>query len=186
MDHSAERPLAELLSEVASHTPAPGGGSAAAWAGALGAALVEMAAAYAGDDEAASRARALRADLLAAGDQELHSYEPVLAATRAPAGDPGRELRLAAALSEASRAPLAIARASTEAAELGAAVASRSKPTLRGDAIAGVLLAEAATQTASALVRINLGEGEGDPRLVEIESLMGRAGAARDRVGGRG
>jgi formiminotetrahydrofolate cyclodeaminase len=109
-----------------------------------------------------------------------------LTALRAPADDPARGQRLASALSQASEAPLGISRASAEAAELGAAVAARSKPALRGDAIAGVLLAEAATRTASTLVKINLGGSGGDPRLEEVASLTQRAAAARNRVSDQG
>ena len=44
MNRYADRPLAELLEAVAAPQPAPGGGCAAAWACALAAGLVEMAA----------------------------------------------------------------------------------------------------------------------------------------------
>jgi formiminotetrahydrofolate cyclodeaminase len=122
---SAQRPLAELLDSVAAHTAAPGGGSAAAWTAALGAALVEMAALYAGADGPAGQAATLRAALPAIGETELRWCEPVLEASRLPRNDPARAERLGAALAAASESPLAIARAAAEVADLGAAVASR-------------------------------------------------------------
>ena len=178
MAPSAERPLGELLTALAERSPAPGGGCAAAWAGALAAALLEMAAAFAGADATAERARVLRMQLLEAGEAELRSYEPVLEATRAAATDPAR---LDAALSDASDAPLAIARASAEVAELAAEIAARSRPALAGDAVAGVLLAEAASRCAARLVEINL-SGREDTRLDELATLEDRAATARDRA----
>jgi len=175
-------PLDELLAALSEHTPAPGGGSAAAWTGAMAAALLQMAAAYADADETAERAAALRAELVELGERELHSYEPVLAAQRMPAADPSRAERIASALSEASQSPLAIARAGAEVADLAAGVAEQSKPALAGDAVVAVLLAEAATRAAGRLVEINLRGRSGDPRLAEVGELADRAARARERA----
>jgi formiminotetrahydrofolate cyclodeaminase len=179
---SAELSLGELLSALAERSPAPGAGSAAAWAGALAAALLEMTAAFSGVDDALGRGRVVRAQLLAHGEEELASYEPVLAAERLDASDPSREQRLRDALSGACEAPLAIAKAAAEVAELAAEVAARATRALEGDAIAGVLLAEAACQSAARLVEINLHGRTDDPRLAEAARLRDRAHAARERV----
>ena len=85
-----DRPLAALLGDVAAATPAPGGGSSAAVATALAAALVEMSASIAQVPDAPERARELRARCLALADDELTSYAPVLEAERLPADDPER------------------------------------------------------------------------------------------------
>lgn len=180
MAASAERPLVELLSALAERSPAPGAGCADAWAGALAAALLEMAAAFAGAEDAAARASVLRGQLLEAGEAELSSYEPVLAALRLPADDPARAQQLREALSAASEAPLAIARAAAEVAELAADAVKQSKPALRGDATAGVLLAEATARSAARLVEINLAELSGDSRRDEVARLSERAAAARE------
>jgi formiminotetrahydrofolate cyclodeaminase len=185
VERSAELPLAELLCALAERSPAPGAGCAAAWAGALAAALLEMAAAYAQLPAAAVRAPELRAQLLRAGEEDLRSYGPVLEAMRLPAGDRTRRRRLDEALDRASETPLAIARAATEVAELAAEVAAASTPALRGDATAGVLLAEAAARTGARLVEINLAGRGGDPRLVEVAALSQRAADARERTLGR-
>lgn len=182
MDGSAARRLGDLLASVSAPTPAPGGGSAAAWAGALAAALTQMAASFAGEEEAAARAGSLQAELVALGEQDLTAYQPVLEAMRVPADQPSRAERLASALSDASQTPLAISRATAELAELGASVASRNEPALRGDAVVGVLLAEAACRSAARLVEINLAACDGDPRTDESLALAARAGAARARV----
>src|SRR4029077_13499724 len=106
MESSAERPLGELLESLAERTPAPGGGSAAAWVAAMAGALLEMAAAFAGADQMAERAAALRARLLEEGDREFRSYAPVLAALRLPASDPAPGGSPGRALSGALEPPL--------------------------------------------------------------------------------
>jgi formiminotetrahydrofolate cyclodeaminase len=133
-----------------------------------------MVARFADDLEVAARAPVLRTELLAAGERELVSYEPVLRATTKEARD--------RALSEASEAPLAIARAAAEIASLAAQVMDESKPALRGDAAAGVLLAEAAAQAAVELVDINLRGAPDDSRLAEAARLRAQAARARERV----
>jgi formiminotetrahydrofolate cyclodeaminase len=172
-----EQPLASLLDDVARPTPAPGGGSSSACAGALAAALVEMAAGIAGNRDAASRAGDLRGELLELAERELSTYEPVLEAYRLPRDDPRRADRVEAALVEASREPAAIAEASAEVAEIGEAVARASSPSVRGDAVAGVLLAEAATVAAATLVEINLGPSA--PAVEHVRDALIRAGRAR-------
>ena len=175
---SAERSLGLLLADLSARSPAPGGGAASAWAGALAAAVTEMAARFADATESATRAAELRAQLLAAGERELHSYAPVLEAQRLPSDDPSRRERIQTALTEASEAPLAIARASAEVSELAAALARAGNPALAGDAIAGAVLGEAATRSAARLVEINLG----DRRPHELPELIGRAAAAREQA----
>ena len=173
---SAESPshpsFHQLLASLAERSAAPGAGSAVAWSGALAAGLLEMVALFAGLDDVAARGSALRGELLDAGERELHAYEPVLSAT----SDDERR----AALSAASDTPLAIARAAAEVAELAAEVTERSKPALKGDAAAGVLLAEAATRAAARLVEINLRRAPDDPRLADAAALSDRAARARE------
>ena len=174
----AEQPLARFLEEVADPRPAPGGGTSAGCTCALAAALVEMAAAIA-RAEGAARARALRERALELAEQELSSYEPVLVAVRLPRDDPARGARLEAALSDASGPPLAIAEAAAETAELGAEVAAASSPSVRGDAVTGAVLAEAAAAAAASLVEINLSGRTGDERLERAREARRRAGQAR-------
>jgi formiminotetrahydrofolate cyclodeaminase len=181
-DSSASRPFGDLLVALAERTPAPGGGSGTAWGGAIGAALLEMAALYAGDGTVAARAAELRTELLALGERELESYLPVLEAHRLAIDDPGRSRALAAALSQASDPPLAIARACAEVAELATAIAAAGKRELSGDAIAGTTLAEGACQAAARLAEINLAGDREDTRLAELVALRLRAGEARDRA----
>ena len=171
-------PFASLVEEIGAATPAPGGGSTAACTCALGAALLEMAAAIEGRGEG-ERMRVLREHALELAERELGSYEPVLQARRLPADDPERATRIDEALGEASAAPLAIAEAASEVAELGAGIAAGSGRAVRGDALAGVLLAEAAAAAAAALVEINLAGRTGADELSRAREAATRAAAAR-------
>jgi methenyltetrahydrofolate cyclohydrolase len=177
-----DQALVSFLDEVAAGTPAPGGGSSAAVTLALGAALVEMSASLAGESDAASRAAELRAEALELAEAELSSYAPVLEAVRLPRDDPARAGRVEAALLEASRTPLAIAERAAEAAGLAAAVAKASSPSVRGDAVTGVLLAEAACAAAAGLVEINLPRQPAVPELERAREAAVTAGRARSEA----
>jgi methenyltetrahydrofolate cyclohydrolase len=169
MDSLSKQPLEEFLSNVAAATPAPGGGSSAAVSAALAAALVEMAASVpsskasgaARSDRAAERAGALRARAMRLAQEEMSSYAPVLEAR----DEHERELALAAA----SEPPAQIAETAAEVAELGVEVATSASPSVRGDALAGVVLAEAAASAAFRLVEINAGSGRVFERAREAE-----------------
>jgi methenyltetrahydrofolate cyclohydrolase len=179
----AELPLGRFLDEVAEASPAPGGGSSAAFACALAAALVEMSARLAGvSEEGPERARELRRQAVELAERELTSYEPVLAALRLPADDPSREQRLETTLIEASGPPLAIAEAAAETAVLAAQVVGASSPSVRGDALTAAVLAEAAGAAAAALVEINLSERAGDAAVDRARAARRRADEARSRA----
>ncbi len=177
-----DTPLTALLDDVAAATPAPGGGSSAALAAALAAALVEMAAGIAGVDDAAATARSFRERALALADDELSSYAPVLEARRLPRDDPARAERIETALTEASGSPLAIAELAAETAALGAEVADGSSASVRGDAVTGVLLAEAAGAAAATLVEINLGDRPAESMTQRLAEARARACEAKERA----
>jgi formiminotetrahydrofolate cyclodeaminase len=167
----SKQPLDEFLASVADATPAPGGGSSAAVVAALAAALVEMAARLASSNQAADQAGALRARALRLAHEELSSYAPVLEAR----DERERELALAAA----SEPPAQIAEAAAEVAELGVEVASAASAAIRGDALTGVTLAEAAASAAFRLVEINVGSGPvfERTRAAELRAARARASA---------
>jgi methenyltetrahydrofolate cyclohydrolase len=177
MDPLSKQPLEEFLASVAAATPAPGGGSSAAVSTALAAALVEMAAGVpssrasgasrAGD--AVERAGALRARALRLAEEEMTSYAPVLEAR----DEHEREIALAAACEP----PAQVAETAAEVAELGVEVATSASPSVRGDALAGVVLAEAAASAAFRLVEINAGRGPAFERArrAELRAVDARA-----------
>jgi methenyltetrahydrofolate cyclohydrolase len=167
--------LEDFLVAVAERTAAPGGGAGAAAGCAIGAALAEMAARYAGREEAVARAAEIRADALRLADVDAEAYGLVLAALQLPADDPRRGPRLRAASSAAAEPPLAIAEAAAEVAELARGLARDGRPHLRGDALAGADLAAGAARAAARLVEINLEGDAGDPRLARARSAAERA-----------
>jgi formiminotetrahydrofolate cyclodeaminase len=185
----ADATVAELLEQLAAKTPAPGGGTAAALAGAAAAALTEMATGFAitrsgADGERMAtlrdRASALRARLLELADADLRAYQPVLDALALERGERRRSAALGAALSAAAEVPLEIAAASAEVAELAAAAAhAAGNEQLLGDACVAVIIAEAATHAAAALVELNLERSPEDPRLQAAAALARRATASR-------
>jgi formiminotetrahydrofolate cyclodeaminase len=193
LDQLADQTLHDLLDAVAAQRPAPGGGCTAAWSGALGAGLVEMTASftlarpkYAGVHrrmaDVRKEARGLRRELLALAQRDAEAgYDPVLAALRLPEKHPERERRLHDARSDAAEAPLAIAEAAASVAALAAEAARDGSAQLQGDAIAGTMLAEAATQAAARLVEINLA-GREDERLTRVADASRRARAAREQA----
>jgi formiminotetrahydrofolate cyclodeaminase len=164
-------PLSRFLDAVAREEPAPGGGSVSAVVGALGAALVEMAARFshdwAGGPGAAARARQLRDRLTALAPQDAAAYEALLAARR-EGGDARGEL------SDAAAVPLEIAEAAVDVVVLGALVAGSGNANLRSDARAGALFAEAAARAAANLVEVNL-EDAADPRVRRARELADTA-----------
>ena len=132
-----------------------------------------------GADAAFARAGKLRTRALEQAEIELHAFAPVLEALRLPRDDETRDERIRAASLEASRSPLEVARIGAELTELAADIARTGNPNLKGDAITGALLAEAAAQAAARLVRINLNEGA---EVDEAAKAASRARAARERA----
>jgi formiminotetrahydrofolate cyclodeaminase len=169
--------LDALLDAMADRTPAPGGGAAAGLACALGAALTEMGARFAGSEEAVARALELRAAALRLAEADAAGYAPVLAVLREPAESPGRAERLAAALSAAADVPLAVAEVGAEVATLARAVAAGGRPALAGDALTGAELAAAAARAAARLVDIDLEGAPDDPRRARARAAAAAAGA---------
>ena len=183
------QPLASLLDDVASETPAPGGGSVAALAVALAAGLTAMAARlsvghWEGAAAVVEQADALRAHAAPLALADARAYEEVLTALRLPKHlEPVvREAAADSALSRAADIPLEIARAGTEVAVLAADTAEQGNPNLRGDATAGALLAAAATRAAANLVEINLASSPGDERIQRARTHVLAAADASDRA----
>jgi formiminotetrahydrofolate cyclodeaminase len=162
--------LEAVLEAVAEDTPAPGGGSSAAITVALAAALVEMSARLADSSDSAERASKLRQEALRLAEEELVSYAPVLDA-KTPA-------ERTTALDAASEPPAQIAETAAEVAELGVKVAGSSSKAVRGDALTGVTLAEAAASAAAGLVAINLDSGPALDRARQAEQRASKARAS--------
>lgn len=179
----------ELLEEIATDTPAPGGGSVAALVVAMAAGLAAMAARFSLEhwDEAAGaveQADALRASAIPLAPGDSAAYEEVLTAMRLPKNlEPEvRNKTIGNALARAAEIPLEIAGQAAQVAELAALVAEHGNPNLRGDAVAAALLASAAARAAANLVEINLGTTASDERIARARSRVAAAAEAAERA----
>ncbi len=163
---------APFVEQVAAATPAPGGGSVAALAGALAAALASMAAGltvgrkkYAAVEAEMQgilrEAEGIRAALLRLVDEDAQAYGHVMAAYKLPkttdAEVTAREQAVQAALAGAAETPLRTAEQALAALKLLAQVARDGNPNARTDAMVGALIAEAAVRGAALNVRVNVG-----------------------------
>lgn len=174
----APPPFEALLAAVAARTPAPAGGCGAAWTGALAAALLEMVAQFAQRPDVAVRASELRRLLLETAEVDQRAYLPVMDAVRLPREQPERELILRAALARAAEPPLAVAEAAAEVAALAAEVRAALRPAVREDAVASVLLADAAVRTAARLVLANLDGQDATEQRGRLDGAVQRAAGA--------
>ncbi|MEO7646960.1 MAG: cyclodeaminase/cyclohydrolase family protein, partial [Gemmatimonadaceae bacterium] len=167
---SGHESVTGFLGAVASSSPAPGGGSVAAHAGALAAALAQMVAGltigkekYAPVDaemkELSIRAAALTNTLSALVKRDADAYTEVSSAYALPketdTDKAARDQAIQGALLKAADVPLETARACAEVAELALTAAERGNTNAVSDAGVAALLAEAGCKAASYNVRIN-------------------------------
>jgi methenyltetrahydrofolate cyclohydrolase len=174
-----------LVERLATRDPAPGGGSAAALAGAMGAALIRMVVeltlgrpeASAGDEleRIGGAAASWQSELLNLADLDANAYSAVVEARRLPRGTDleiqAREVQVAAAMREATRAPMHTIRASAAVLELAEQLAPIGTPYAITDVGVAGGLAAACARGAALNVRINLPH-------VNDEALRAEAGAS--------
>ncbi len=196
-------PLDDLLNAFSSSDPTPGGGSAAALAGAVGASLLAMVAGlpktrHGGDtdrqalDAARGALVEVRNHLAELVDRDTEAYDQVMAAFRLPkTSDEDKAARSAAiqaALRAATETPLAVMRACEAAVRLGDTVAERGNPSASSDVQVGLELAVAGLRGARLNVEINLGSVKDDAFVERVAADVQRlaadaeAGAARARA----
>lgn len=161
-----DKSVTGLVHAVASESPAPGGGSVAALAGSLGAALGTMVANLSAhkrgwDDRWeefsawAVRGKALHQRLLALVDEDTAAFDALVEAMRTPRDDPARVGAVEAATRGAIEVPLQVMAASLEAMEVIGAMAAEGLASSVSDAGVGALLVRAALRGAHLNVKIN-------------------------------
>ena len=170
MTRLLELPAAELLDRFASPEPTPGGGSAAALSGGLGAALVAMVCAMpktrtsgaeerARLDVALAWAREAGGRLRALVEEDARAYDAVVAAYRLPkateAEKAARKGAIAVALARATDVPLATAEACLVVLKAAQEAAAHGNPKAVSDARTGGALGFAGLVGAAENVRIN-------------------------------
>jgi len=191
-------PAAELLDRFASSDPTPGGGSAAALSGALGAALVSMVCAMpktrtgaaperARLDAALGWAREAGERLRALVEEDTRAYDAVVAAYRRPKGSDeekaARKAAITMAMARATEVPLETAEACLVVLKSAEEAASHGNPNALSDARTGAALGWAGLVGAAENVRINaasLSDG-GTTATLRVEAAVAegrrRAGA---------
>lgn len=167
----SEFALIDLLDAFASNEPVPGGGSAAALAGALGVSLLVMAASLSKSRtgapeeaadlaEAAARLRPLRDRLVELIDADSSAYRSVMAALKLPKASEQEQARrneaLQSALREATDAPLDVMRAGQQALAGGLIVARNAYRVAASDVAMGIELLGASVRGAALSIDGNL------------------------------
>ncbi|HEV7358537.1 MAG TPA: cyclodeaminase/cyclohydrolase family protein [Steroidobacteraceae bacterium] len=183
--------LQSFLGELASSAPTPGGGSAAAIIGAMGAALLSMVCnvtlgkkgleAVEPDMKAVrDESERLRARLSAMVAEDIAAFDGLMAAYRLPKSNDDEKSRRAEAIQSNLRAatetPLACARACAEVVMLARRAAEKGFAGVISDAGVGVLAANSALRSAALNVYINApalkDRAYADAATAEIEKLI--------------
>jgi len=196
-----EQQLQTFLDQLASRSSTPGGGSAAAIMGAMGAALLSMVANltagkknYAHVDaqmrEFLARSEALRAEVTGMVQADVEVFDRVMAAygmsKETEAAQATRSAAIQAALKEATDVPLACAQLCADIIELCRPVAEQGNLNVISDAGVAVLAAHAALRSAALNVYINIGgikdETFVNDRRSKLEFVLAGAGTATELV----
>ena len=161
-----EMTLTAFTQALASAQPVPGGGGAAALAGALGAALGAMVGEltvgkpkYAAVEEKiqtlTAQAKDVAAVLLALADEDAQAFLPLSRAYGIPKDDPGRAGEMERCLRLAAQPPLEMVRACCRAIELMEGFAAMGSRLAVSDAAAGAALCRGALYAAAVNVKVN-------------------------------
>ncbi len=181
----AELTVKDYLDQLASSSPTPGGGAAAALTGAQAAALVSMVCnltvgkpKFADVEEiiqhTLERSEALRLALLSMADEDAEAFGQVSAAYTLPKGTPeekaARREALQQALKAAALVPLRVMEACLEVMRLATTAAEKGNPNVISDASVAGILAHAGLLGAADNVRINL-------KFIKDETFVRQEGA---------
>jgi len=191
--------------EVSRDTPAPGGGSIAAFAGSLGAALASM---VANLTQGKSSTRSIERELLAiskdaqkvkdslilAVDEDTNAFNGYMEALRLPKGTDAekkaRSAAMQAGLKEAVAVPLSTAELSLEAMKLADRVAQAGNPNSLTDALVGCSAAFTGVRGGLWNVMINLKDIKDgdfiDEMRVRCAKILAEAQALMTKVGEEG
>ena len=189
----AELQVTQFADLLGSDAPAPGGGSAAALEGALGAALTAMVCAltmgkkkYAEVQDLAqdtlAKASDLKARFLDVMDRDTEAFNAVSAVFSMPKGTPEEKAARSAAMQEAlkgcTKTPFEMMELSVEALELTASVVGKTNTSAASDLGVSALSLKAAIQGAWLNVLINIGSLK-DADLAQDYRTKGEALLAR-------
>jgi formiminotetrahydrofolate cyclodeaminase len=190
-----------FLAALASSSATPGGGSAAAIIGAMGASLVSMvcnltigkkkyAEVEAEMKDILARSEALRVKLTGMIEDDVKAFDKVMGAYGMPKetdADKGkRDAAIQAALKQATDVPLACARAARAVIDLALAASEKGNLNVISDAGVGVLAAYAALRSAALNVLINVRMIADKPfaeaKLKQLNELLAGAEGATEKA----
>ena len=169
--HLTSMKISEFMDELASDSPAPGGGSVAALCGALSAALASMVASLtfgkkgytkfnAEMDEMAVKAQGLKARLVEYIDRDTEAFNQVMDAIRLPKKTPeqaqARERAIDEANRGAARVPFDVLSLIPDVVKLAKIAAEKGNRNLTPDAGVAGLTSALAARGAAYNVRVNL------------------------------
>lgn len=188
-----------FAAETASESPAPGGGSIAAYCGALSAALSTMVANLSShkkgwDDrwkefsDYADRGQAMMKEMLALVDEDTNAFNLIMAAFGLPKGNDeekaARKLAIEAATITAIKVPYRTMELAFQSFDLAKAMAEKGNPNSVSDAGVAALCARTAVKGAYLNVIINAQDLKEHPEvkpLVEKAIAMSEAADAREK-----
>ncbi len=193
--------IQHFLDELASKAPTPGGGSAAAIIGAMGAGLVSMVCnltigkkgyeAVEADMRATLDAsESLRARLSDTVRADVEAFDRVMGAYRLPketdADKQARSEAIQAALKAATDVPLACAKDCAELIQLSRIAAEKGNRNVISDAGVAVLAAYAALKSAALNVYVNTGgikdEAFAQERISELNAILTGAEVSTEEI----
>ena len=193
--------IAAFLDGLASSSPTPGGGGAAAISGAMGAALVSMVCnltigkkkyveVEAELKGVLEKSEALRAELTGMIADDVRAFDAVMGAYGLPKATDeekaARAARIQEALREATDVPLACCRVCREVIDLAEIAAEKGNLNVISDAGVAMLSAYAGLRSAALNVYVNAkgldDRAFAEERLKELESLLAEADAINERV----
>jgi len=139
----SELRVGEFLAALGERTPTPASGAAAALTAALAGALAELAARFAGDEDAVVRAKAAVTRLVELADEDAVAYRAFMA-------ERNEETR-----ARIIAVPEEIASRAEDVADLADAIAATLTSSVRGDAEGAAELARAAARAGRRLAELN-------------------------------
>ena len=197
----ASMKIGVFLSELASNSPAPGGGSVAALSGGIGAALSSMVCnltvgkekyADVQDDikKALKKSEQLRKDLTKLIDEDTNAFNDVIKAFKMPKDTEEQKKKRSAAIQEgyktAAQIPLKTAHNCAEILDVAKVVAEKGNVNSITDTAVSALMAKAGVESAILNVKINLGAIK-DEKFVrkmssELDNLQKKIGKKTDDI----
>jgi len=197
MKSMIENSCSEFAALLAAKVPVPGGGGAAAMAGALGAALCSMVGNYTiGKKKYAAveedvklllaKADGYREKLLALVDEDAKAFEPLSAAYAIPKDDPSRDEIMEKTTMDAAQAPMEMVRCCAAVITLLEEMAEKGSTLMISDAGCGAILSKAAMECAAMNVFINTkglkNRTAAEAMESEIDKLLAEFGPRADAV----